>query len=285
MGTSASSPGPGKGVPLIPPGVPPINPFPDSTPNTPTEETTQQNTQQTTQQTNNPSQPFSSELAPARRFAATRTSLGRYAHSGRNKDLAGGLGHYTRSGLKGAQRAAQRMGGAVKAAGALYNVLDNLRANRPGETTAEKSQLAGRPAHEICDYIINTVSPLTGSQDNETARDAIAQAMADLMEQFPQIDLTAVSSEQIDLVIERYVAYEICHRIELDVGKAILTKSPDPTTAIRHLEEMKQYVRQQVAACFRARAEKGQRLTRNEAERVTATVIQDTFRIFEEYIQ
>lgn len=274
MGTSASSGGPGGGVPMVPPGVPPINPFPDAPSSAP-----DNNPQQVIQPQQSPI------IAPPRRFASARTSLGRYARSSSRNDLAAGLGHYTRSGLGGASRAAQRMGNTVKTAGALYSILDNLRTNRPIEIGIESSQLVGRSAREVGDYIINAICPPDGTQDAEAGRDAIAQAISDLIEQFPQVDLTTITVEQIDLVTERYVAYDICHRIELDVGNAIFKKSADCATAVRHLEDMKQYVREKVAACFRARANNGQRLTRADAERVAATVIQDTFRIFEEYFQ
>lgn len=48
---------------------------------------------------------------------------------------------------------------------------------------------------------------------------------------------------------------------------------------------MKAYVRQEVARLFRARSDRGQRLTRQNASSLAAGVIQSTFEVFEEYLR
>lgn len=283
MGTSASSKGPGGGVPLIPPWVPPVDPLPDGE-NSPG---TNGDGNDNPQQQNTPSQPVSTIKAPPRRFAATRINLGRFAQNGSRDNLATGLGHYSRSGLGGARRAAQRMGGTAKTAGALYGVLDALRTRQtpPVDLGVDPAALTGRPAGEVADRIINAIRPIDGTQDAEASRDAVALAISDLINQLPSIDLTALTIEQIDFVTERYVAYDICHRLELDVGKAIFDKAPDVASGMRRLEEIRQYIQEKVSACFRSRAEQGQRLTRNQASGIADAVIRDTFTVFEEYLK
>ena len=96
MGTSASSRGPGGGVPLVPEWVPPATDQPA------------------------PSQPPPPQMAPARRFQTARTNLGGFARTGAGESLRRGLGHYSRSGLGGAAAAASRMGGTARTAGGLY---------------------------------------------------------------------------------------------------------------------------------------------------------------------
>jgi hypothetical protein len=48
------------------------------------------------------------------------------------------------------------------------------------------------------------------------------------------------------------------------------------------LEEMKSYVRQEVARLFRGRTERGQRMSRQNAAPLASGVIQTTFQVFEE---
>ena len=157
-----------------------------------------------------------------------RTSLGKFAKSAGSHDLRRGLAHYTRTGLGGARAATQRMGRTVDTAGRLYRVLQDLRsgAATPAELAIDKAALVGRSAREIADVIANALQPADGPQDAEAARDAISQALSDLMLAYPDVNLLALAPEQIDQVVEGYVAHDLCHRIELDVGLSILSKAP-----------------------------------------------------------
>lgn len=185
--------------------------------------------------------------------------------------------------MGGAKRASARLNGTARTAGRLYGVLDALR---NGTTPAvdlgiSPAALAGRSSREVGDYIANALQPADGTQDAEAGRDALACSFADLVAADNTADLTALTPEQITLVVERFIAYDICHRIELDVGKALLDKAPNYAAATRRLEEMKSYVREKVAAQFRAREAKGERLSRSTAEKMSQSILQDTFEVFE----
>lgn len=278
MGTSKSSGGPGGKVPFIPPWVPPTTPaapVPAQNGSAPGGSTPATSTQPPAQ------------LAPPRRFAGARTNLGNFARTGSQSDLNAGLGHYTRTGLGGARRATQRMGRTSKTAGGLYGVLDAFRAGTPppAELGISASDLAGRSASDIADHIANALCPADGTQDAEAGRDAVARALSDLMEAEPNADLLALSIEQIEHVVEWYVAYDLCDRIELDIGKSVVDKAPNYAEGVKRLEQIKEYVREKVSAQFRARAGKGERLTRQTATALTNSVLQDTFEIFEGYLQ
>ena len=90
--------------------------------------------------------------------------------------------------------------------------------------------------------------------------------------------------KQIFLTMVLYIGADICSRIELDVGKTILEKAPDPATALERVQEMKGYVRQVVANRFRRRSADAGPLTQREASQLATRVIQDTFEIFESYL-
>lgn len=293
MGTSSSSKGPGGGVPMVPPWVPPLPPLlpplqPEAPPDAPPDVQPDANPAPHAQDVPQPLPPAPpNQLAPPRRFSAARTSLGHFARSGSRDDLRRGLGHYSRTGLGGSTAATRRMGGTVVTAGGLYRVLDALSSGTrpPVDLGVDATELRGRPANEVADRIANALRPSDGTQDTEAARDAISRAISDLVATEPDADLLALSPEQIGSVVEGYVAHDLCHRVELDVGKAVHDKAPDPATATRRLEQVKDYVRQEVARCFRARSDRGQRLSRQGAATLAASVLRDTFEVFESYLR
>jgi len=279
MGTQRSSDGPGGGVPLIPSWVQPVT--------VPTEPVVVQPGESDGDITPDQGQiPVAPILAPPSRFKAARRRLGKFSNSGSRQDLKSGLGHYVRTGLGGAVQGARRMGGTASVAGKLYGGLEGFRAGeaRPAELGLDKAALSGKPAREVGDRIIDSVCPVDGSQDTEARRDSLSRSISELAEQFPNLDLTALTPEQIDLLLERFVAFDLCHRIELDVGKAIFLKAANPAIAVKRIEEMRQYVREKISAFFRAKGKEGQGLTRSAAAVLTAGVIQDTLAVFEGYV-
>jgi hypothetical protein len=178
------------------------------------------------------------------------------------------------------------MAGTSRTAGRLHGVLDALRTGEalPPDVAIDPATLAGRDAREIGDAIAEAIQPSDGTLDAEASRDAIAQAISDLVEQTPGVDLTALAPEQIEFVVEGYVAYDLSHRIELDVGLAVQDKAPDAAAAVSRIEDMKAYVKQCVAASFRSARDRGQRLTRTSAASIASAVLEETFRVFADWL-
>ena len=292
MGTQRSSDGPGSNVPFVPSWVLPVEMPPEAAPpETEGESKDSPDEGQKEEEANKPKESSASPaappaLAPRARFRGARLNLGRFGASGAKRDLESGLGHYVRSGLGGAAQGARRMGGTAHVAGRLAGGLQGYCAGEasPTEIGLDRTSLAGRPAREVGDRIVDAVCPVDGTQDTEARRDALSRAISETADQFTDLDMTALTPEQIEFLLERFVAYDICHRIELDVGKAIFERARDYAVAVKRIEEMRQYVREKISASFRARAEKGQKLTRSATAALTARVIQDTMAVFEDYI-
>lgn len=261
MGTSGSSRGPRSGAPLVPPGTPP----PPDQPNQP---------------------PIPIPVAPPRRFQATRTHLGKFAESGSVNDLRRGLGHYAQTGLSGSSAATARMARTATTAGQLYGVLSALSegAAIPPDVALNTAQFAGKSQSEIADQIADALRPVDGTQDTDAARDSVARALSELLQETPNADLTDLATEQINHVVESYIAHDLAHRIELDVGKAVLEKAPNYAEGAARLEEIKAFVRQEVARAFRARAENAGPMTRQNAAAMSSAILRDTFSIFESYL-
>jgi hypothetical protein len=115
MGTSASSDGPGGGVPMVPPWVPdpaPPNPLQDGDgAAAPADGDGQQAPPAPTQP--NPQQPTQAQpaaIAPAGRFGGARLNLGKFAREGKQRDLRRSLGQYVRKGYGGRETAVKRLG-------------------------------------------------------------------------------------------------------------------------------------------------------------------------------
>lgn len=266
MGTSASSSGPGGGVPLVPPWVPQAGaPEPVA----------------------KQGQPAAGPLAPPARFGTARRELGDFTRSGDQSSLRRGIASYAGKGLGGARSAARRMGGVANRSGVLFNALGGLSSGTfdSSQLGFDAAGLAGRSAREIIDRVARFVSPSDGTQDAESSQRAINAALSDLLETDANADIASLSQQQIAWVLERHIVYEIVQRIELDVGRSILGKAPSPASAIARMKEVREYVEETVAAAFRAQRQTGRPLDGSKATRLTVNVIQETFKVFEEYIR
>lgn len=285
MGTSSSSRGPGPHVPFVPPWVPKL---PPPLPPPPPE---QQDAPPPSDGDDKPPlpapPPVGPPVAPARRFQSARTSLGTYARTGSRDDLKRGLGHYTATGLGGSGRATQRMARTAVNAGRLFGTLSALSSGSalPADVSIDPAALAGRPAREIADEIARALQPPDGTQDAEASRDSMARALSELIAAEPNVDMLALTPDQIELVTQVYVGEDLCRRIDLDVGKAVIDKAPTLAEGQSRLEDMKAYVRQEVALIFRTRTDRGQRMSQQNAASLAAGVIQSTFYVFEEYLR
>ncbi len=270
MGTSASSFGPGGGVPLVPPWVP------DAGAPEPIEK-------------KDPESPQASPgpLAPSARFGSARRGLGEFARSGERSPLRRGLASYVSRGLGGSRNAARRIGGASSKSGALFGALEALSANTfdPAQLGLDAAGLAGRSTREIIDRVSRFVSPSDGTQDAEASQRAVNAALSDLLAADPKVDITSLTEQQIEWVLERHIVYEIVQRIELDVGKAIVDNAPSPAAAIDRMKEMREYVEETVSAAFRSHRESGRPVDASAATKLTSSIIRDTFGVFEEYVE
>jgi hypothetical protein len=287
MGTSKSSGGAPGGVPMVPPWTPdPGAPEPAAPALTPDGDdgAQPQPIPAPAPQTLLPQQV--GPIAPPARFGGARASLGKFASSGSASDMRRGIGHYTHKGLGGATTASRRMGGTSLTANNLLKSLTNLASG----TTAAGGQLdpgvlQGRSAAEITTAIVEAIRPVDGTQDTEASRNAIQNALSQLLATFPNADLLNLSDDQRWLVAESYLATDIFNRIQLDVGKAIQDKAPTATVALQRLAEVNNYVRQTVAAQLRKLHAKGGQVTSKQMGEIIRGTVRETFEVFEGYAE
>lgn len=123
--------------------------------------------------------------------------------------------------------------------------------------------------------------PVDGTQDAESGRDALQSALSsELLEQYPEADLLDLSEEERLFVVERYTALDIFNQLALNIGKTIQDKAPSISAGIARLRELKNYVKQTVAAQMRAIRKAGTRLSQRIVAQIVRQTIEQTFDVF-----
>lgn len=226
-------------------------------------------------------------IAPAGRFSGARRSLGSFARSGSARAMRRGLGQYVRSGYGAAGTAARRFGGTAASAERLHGALSALAA---GETSTPGGQLdpvllAGLSAQEVLDALVEAVRPIDGTQDAEAGRAAMRDALSELLTRYPDADLLKLTAEQRAFAIERYAALDVFRRIDLDLGKSIRDKAPSATAALSRMKQVRDYVKESVAASFRRLREAGRAFTSGRVGQVVRDALRSAFEVFEGYAE
>ena len=175
MGTSASSKGPGSGpdIPIVPPWVdappkpapqqtsPNAQPNPQSPPGGPATPPGPGNPNPPQVPQQQPSQP---DPSPPGRWRGTRTSLGKFAGGGsdRERHLKRGLGHYSRGGMGGSRSAARRLGGSSRTASSLHSALTSLSSSAPlpPDLGIDAQTLVGLPPDQAVDALVDAIRPI-----------------------------------------------------------------------------------------------------------------------------
>lgn len=134
------------------------------------------------------------------------------------------------------------------------------------------------------DAIVEAVRPVDGTQDAEATRAAIKNALSELLTIFPDADLLNLTEDQRGAAIERFVAIDVYRRAALDIGKTIQDKAPTAAVGLARLKEVKDYIKQTVAAAFRKLRDAGDRVTSGRVNQVVSAALGETFQVFEAYV-
>ena len=282
MGTSSSSSGSPSGTPMVPPWVPDPVPPPNDGPGD--NDAAPPDGDAPDQAAPPPAQPV--PVAPGARFGGARTRLGSFAHTGSADDMRRGVGHYIRKGLGGSGTAVRRFGGTARTAGALFGALSAAAAGQasgPGNEL-DPPVLAGRSADEVMSAVVEAVRPVDGTQDGEASRAAIGKALSELLTQFPDADLLNLSEGQRLLATERFIAWDVFNRFELDLGKTIQEKAPSVASALSRLKEVRDYITQTVAAEFRKLATGAAALGGSKVAAIVRDALGKAMGVFEGYL-
>lgn len=109
--------------------------------------------------------------------------------------------------------------------------------------------------------------------------------MSELLARFPEADLLNLSAEERAFAIEHYVALDVYRRLDLDLGKTIRDKAPSATTALSRLKQVRDYVKQTVAAAFRKLRDAGRAITDRGVGQVVRAALRETLQVFEGFAE
>lgn len=221
-------------------------------------------------------------IAEPGRFGPARRSIGNFMGDGQRSSMRKGIGQYIKKGYGGSKTATTRMAGTVQKASTFYDALSPLA--QDGQVR-DPLLLAGKSADEIMDAIVEVVAPTDGTQDTEASRESVKNALCDLLEQYPDADLTNLDDKQRLYALEKFVSEDVFRRINLDLWKTIQSKAPNVTVAMSRLKEIKDYVKETVAASFRKSTQNGIPIVSGQIKEIVNNAIQETFIVFEEYAE
>ncbi|MDQ8193632.1 hypothetical protein QEH59_04310 [Coraliomargarita sp. SDUM461004] len=232
MGTSAASSGPKNDSPLIPtwcgelPGIDGLDPI--DVPEGGSDE---------------PNGEGKAELPPislppdAKRFRAPRASLTSFSRTGNSNTLNRALSEYVGSASGGARTAAHRMAGPQRTASKILSFAQAVASVGTPEALKQfgLKDCQGKSVDEILPLLIDALClDPGGSIDEGIARDALADAIADLSEQ--GLDMAdEFSEEQLRELFIGFVSNSIKDRVINDVGVNCLAV-PDDTLAVQGIE-------------------------------------------------
>ncbi|WP_328799695.1 Qat anti-phage system associated protein QatB [Rhodococcus sp. T7] len=187
-----------------------------------------------------------------------------------------------RTGYGGSGTMSRRLSGTAVTAGRLNGVMQSGR-GPDGKSLTDIALASGSDVNVVLDAIVDAATPIDGTQDRESSRRAVRDALTDLLGRFPEADLLALTETQREYVIERYAALDVYGRFCLDLQKTIMAKAHDPATGLRRLKQVREFISEHVSAAFRMIRKGGTPATTANVARLTSLALRETLTVFEEY--
>ncbi|TCU79433.1 hypothetical protein EV204_101414 [Tissierella praeacuta] len=267
MGTSASHSGPKSGVSFDPPWLDDID-----NPETPT--APEQSPQET------PKAPL---LAPPARFKSARQNLGDYIKSGSRDSLKKSLGHYSRTGMGGSRNVANRMRHSANIASKLYSSFSSLReGNEPTiSSIISNYRTENTDVYGMIDAIAGYICGDGGSLDEISPINSVSSALSDLFDKNPDINITALSDDNVWSLVSSFLSYEAFSKVQLDIGQGFEAKDIPLADRVSRLNDMREYLESEISSQVNViRVELGNKPP-SDLHNVMMTAIERTFEVFE----
>ena len=187
-------------------------------------------------------------FAPSRRFADARTKMSAYLAGGGRPSLRAAAKSMVTRGMGGSSRAASTMRGTSQGAGALGQFLASARDGSDPRVAdwvnhARQSNMA---ADDLIVELVKEVMPSTGSIDDESLRNAAAEALGQLYELNPDIDIFNLTDAQIHDVMAITIANDVCNRMDQQLGQAYEKLKYEPQQIQLYRQDVKEYVQSEV---------------------------------------
>lgn len=200
-----------------------------------------------------------SEFAPNRRYAEARLKMSRYLNGGGREALHSATRSMVNKGMGGSSRAAATMRGSAQGAAALGQFLSTARDHTDAriQDWIERVKQLNLSADDLILELVKEVMPLTGSIDEESLRNSAVDALGQLYEQNPDLDLFALTDPQIHEVMAITIANEVCNRVDLQLGQTYEKLKYDASQIQLYRNDIREFVRSEVRVVMDACSSKG----------------------------
>lgn len=187
-------------------------------------------------------------VAPNRRYAEARTKMSAFLAGGGRDSLRSATKSMVNTGMGGPRQAASTMRRTAQGVGKLGQFLASVR-DRTDQTVVdwvERVRQANLSASDLVLELVKEVIPETGSVDDESLRNAAAEALGMLYELEPDVDILALTDQQIANVMAFTIANEVCNRMDLQLGQTYERLKFDPQQVQLYRQDIKEYVTAEV---------------------------------------
>jgi hypothetical protein len=190
------------------------------------------------------------DTAPDRRFGPARSKMSSYLAGGGRDALSGAAKSMVNKGMGGARKAASTMRRTAQGAGQLGQFLAAARDGTDARVTdwVQRVRSAGLSANDLILEVVKQVLPDSGSVDDDSLRNAAAEALGKLYEVDADVDIFALSDQQIFDVIGYVVANDVCNRMDLQLGQTYERLKHAPQEIQSYRNDVKEWVHEKVRA-------------------------------------
>lgn len=218
-------------------------------------------------------------LAPGRRFAAARTNMSAYLSGGGRESLRSAAKNMVNRGMGGPRRAASTMRGTSRGAGQLGQFLASARDGTDPKVVdwVQRVRDSNLSAGDLILELVKEVLPDTGSVDDESLRNAAAEALGKLYEAAPDVDVFNLNNDQIAEVIGLTIANDVCNRMDLQLGQTYERLKFDPQQVQLYRNDVKEYVHAEVRVVMERHS-----ALRMDPQRLAKEVLASTLEVFAE---
>lgn len=277
MGTSTSSKGPTSSISMDPPWLDDINS--DTTTSIDSDSSSDEdfNTHTKKSVTQKPVL-----VAPPARFGTARRSLSEFARSGSQNSFKKAVGHYSQKGMGGAANVAKRMRASTSSVSGLVSFLRDVKSNTllDIQNWARNLMSKSPTANEVIDAIIDRITTEGGIIDEESIKNSMANAMSDLLEQNPNLDLLSLGDDESWDLIENFLSYEASNRLQLDIGQ-LLERTLSATEMVQRTDEMREYLKAEISAQLQPYKSSDKHPNIDKLNAVIHQALESTFLVFE----
>lgn len=221
-------------------------------------------------------------LAPPNRFTEARRNLSAYIRNGQSRSLRRAIGSYVRNGLGGASRAASRMRAATAVGARAFSLLSGTKNEEQVQFKEKLAELLNseHTTKDVVSVIVDFVFPSSGSVDEDSCRNAMAEALSDLLLDKPDLDIVNLPEEDIWCLLELFLEKVIVKQVTFDIGQVLESDAITINDKISRLEDIERFVQSVVSESIHEVRKGSADISQNDITGIIHDAVGLTFEVF-----